>query len=172
MTATSVSRAKHDKRDVGISLEGVEKIGGSLKAMLADVFCLYLKTKNFHWHMTGRNFRDFHLLLDEHADQILAMGDPIAERARKIGAETLRSIGDVSREMRLKDNDQETVITPLAQLTELRNDNRLLARYLRETHELCSSDGDFATTSLIEVWVDETERRVWFLSEIVDHPSV
>jgi starvation-inducible DNA-binding protein len=163
---------KKNRRDTGITNESVEKIGKSLKAMLADVYCLYLKTKNFHWHMTGRSFRDFHLLLDEHADQILAMGDPIAERARKIGTDTLRSIGDISKRMRLKDNVEETVMTPLAQFTELRDDNRLLARYLRESHELCSSQGDFATTSLIESWIDETERRVWFLSEIVEHPSV
>jgi starvation-inducible DNA-binding protein len=162
---------KKNRRDTGITNESVEKIGKSLKAMLADVFCLYLKTKNFHWHMTGQSFRDFHLLLDEQADQILAMGDPIAERARKIGTDTLRSIGDISKQMRLKDNVEETVMTPLAQLIELRDDNRLLARYLRESHELCSSQGDFATTSLIEGWIDETERRVWFLSEIVEHPS-
>ncbi len=172
MSNATAPAMKNNRRDTGITNDGVEKIGKSLKAMLADVFCLYLKTKNFHWHMTGRSFRDFHLLLDEHADQILGMGDPIAERARKISTDTLRSIGDISKQMHLKDNVEETVMTPLAQLTELRDDNRLLARYLRESHELCSSQGDFATTSLIEGWIDETERRVWFLSEIVEHPSV
>src|ERR1700743_554946 len=124
MSNATATAMKNNRRDTGITHEGIENIGKSLKAMLADIFCLYMKTKNFHWHMTGRSFRDFHLLLDEQADQILAMGDPIAERGRKIGADTLRSIGDISGHMRLKDNVEETVMTPLAQLTELRDDNR------------------------------------------------
>jgi starvation-inducible DNA-binding protein len=125
-----------------------------------------MKTKNFHWHMSGRNFRDYHLLLDEHADQIFAMTDDIAERARKIGGTTLRSIGDISRHQRLKDNNKESV-SPGEMLGDLRTDNRELTRFLRLTHEVCEKYNDVATASLIENWIDETERRTWFLSEIV-----
>jgi starvation-inducible DNA-binding protein len=149
-----------------LSREGVEEITASLRQLLADVFALYLKAKNFHWHMSGRQFRDYHLLLDEHAEQIFAMTDEIAERARKIGGSTLRSISDVSRHQRLKDNNADGV-TPKEMLTELRADNQQLTGFLRSTHEVCDKHGDVATASLIENWIDETERRTWFLSEIV-----
>jgi starvation-inducible DNA-binding protein len=132
---------------------------------LADVFALYLKTKNFHWHMTGKHFRDYHLLLDEHGDQIYAMTDDIAERARKLGGTTLRSIGDIARHQRLKDNNDKSV-SPEDMLGELCSDNRQLAAFMRETHEVCDKHGDVATASLLENWIDETERRAWFLSEI------
>jgi starvation-inducible DNA-binding protein len=137
-----------------------------LRQLLADVFSLYLKTKNFHWHMSGRHFRDYHLLLDEHADQIFAMTDDIAERARKIGGSTLRSIGDIARHQRLKDNDDENVV-PQKMLSELRGDNMQLTRFLRAAHETCEKHNDVASTSLIETWIDQTERRTWFLAEIV-----
>jgi starvation-inducible DNA-binding protein len=142
----------------------VTDISESLRRLLADAFCLYLKTKTFHWHMTGSHFRDYHLLLDEQADQVFAMTDVIAERARKIGGDTLRSIGDISRRQRLRDNDEKT-LTPQKMLSELRDDNSLLTVYLRETHETCAKHNDVATTSLIEVWIDEAERRTWFLAE-------
>jgi starvation-inducible DNA-binding protein len=144
----------------------VAEISGALRPLLADVFALYLKTKNFHWHMSGSHFRDYHLLLDEHADQIFAMTDDIAERARKIGGTTLRSIGDVSRHQRLKDNNDESV-PPREMLAELCADNLELTRFLRSTHEICDRHNDVATASLIEVWIDQTERRTWFLTEIV-----
>jgi starvation-inducible DNA-binding protein len=152
--------------EVDLSKEAVAEITEALKAMLADVFSLYLKTKNFHWHITGHHFRDHHLLLDEHADQIFAMSDQIAERARKIGGSTLRSIGDISRHQRLKDNDRDN-LCPEEMLSELRDDNLQLVRFLRGAHELCAQRNDVATTSLIEVWIDESERRAWFLREIV-----
>src|SRR5271167_3922548 len=149
-----------------LSREGVTEITAALRQLLADAFALYLKTKNFHWHMTGRHFRDYHLLLDEHADQIFAMTDDIAERARKIGETSLRSIGDISRHQRLTDNDDEDV-APNGMLTELNADNQALTRYFRSAHELCEKYEDVATASLIEVWIDQTERRTWFLSEVV-----
>src|SRR5713101_6542848 len=145
--------------------KGVTDIAGSLRQLLADVFALYLKTKNFHWHMSGRHFRDYHLLLDEHGVQIFAMTDDIAERARKIGGNTLHSISDISRHQRSKDNNEESV-TPQQMLRELRADNQHLTQSLRSAHELCEEHNDVATASLIETWIDETERRVWFLSEI------
>jgi starvation-inducible DNA-binding protein len=148
-----------------IEHDGVVEISKELRHLLGDAFALYMKTKNFHWHMSGRNFRDYHLLLDEHADQIFAMTDDIAERARKIGGTTLRSIGDISRHQRLKDNNNEFV-SPGEMLGDLRTDNRELTRFLRITHEVCEKYNDVATTSLIENWIDETERRTWFLSEI------
>jgi starvation-inducible DNA-binding protein len=144
----------------------VDEICEGLKHLLADVFALYLKTKNFHWHMTGKHFRDYHLLLDEHGDQIYAMTDDVAERARKLGGTTLRSIGDIARHQRLKDNDDEGV-SPEDMLTDLHSDNRQLAASMRDLHEVCDKHGDVATASLIENWIDETERRTWFLSEIV-----
>jgi starvation-inducible DNA-binding protein len=144
----------------------VRDIPAALRALLADVFALYLKTKNFHWHMSGSHFRDYHLLLDEQSDQVFAMTDDIAERARKIGGTTLRSISDISRHQRLKDNNAEFV-APQDMLIELRGDNQQLTRDLRSTHELCARHGDVATASLIENWIDETERRAWFLSEVV-----
>src|SRR5438105_12177115 len=140
-------------------------ISAAMNAILADVFALYLKTKNFHWHMSGPHFRDYHLLLDEHADQLFAMTDPIAERIRKIGGLTLRSIGHISRVQRVLDNDVEYV-EPLDMIAELADDNKTLAARLREAHNVCAEHRDVATASLIEVWIDETERRTWFLSEI------
>jgi starvation-inducible DNA-binding protein len=145
----------------------VEEISSELRTLLADTFALYLKTKNFHWHMTGKNFRDYHLLLDEHGDQIFAMTDPIAERARKLGGTTIHSIGEIATHQRLKDNNAQHV-SPKAMLSELFADNRQLTAFLRAAHEVCENHNDVATTSLIEVWIDETERRSWFLGEIVD----
>ena len=142
------------------------EICNALRALLADVFALYVKTKNFHWHISGRHFRDYHLLLDEHAEQIFAMTDEIAERARKLGGTTLRSVGDIARHQRVRDNDAEAV-DALDMLRELRDDNRHLTRSLRSAHELCERHNDVATTSLIENWIDESERRSWFLREIV-----
>jgi len=133
------------------------------------VFALYVKTKNFHWHMTGKHFRDYHLLLDEHGDQIFAMTDDIAERARKIGGATLRSISDISKHQRLPDNNEDFV-GPEEMLTELRTDNLELTRLLRQTHEICEKHDDVATASLIENWIDETERRTWFLAEVTQAP--
>jgi len=139
-------------------------ISAAMNAILADVFALYLKTKNFHWHMSGPHFRDYHLLLDEHADQLFAMTDPIAERVRKIGGLTLRSIGQISRMQRVLDNDAEYV-EPLDMLAELADDNKTMTARLREAHNVCDEHRDVATASLIEVWIDETERRTWFLFE-------
>jgi starvation-inducible DNA-binding protein len=144
----------------------VVEISTELRELLADVFALYVKTKNFHWHMSGSHFRDYHLLLDEQGTQIFAMTDEIAERARKIGGPTLRSISDISKHQRLKDNNAES-IAPEQMLRELREDNLELTRNLRSAHELCEKYNDVATASLIENWIDETERRTWFLSEIV-----
>ncbi len=162
-TKHSTKEALNTPTDLG--RDGVEEICGELRTLLADVFTLYVKTKNFHWHMSGRFFRDYHLLLDEHADQIFAMTDDVAERARKIGGTTLHSIGDIARLQRLKDNDEDFV-TPSEMLAELCEDNQQLTRSLRATHEVCDRHDDVATASLIEVWIDETERRTWFLSEI------
>jgi len=128
------------------------------------VFALYLKTKNFHWHVSGPHFRDYHLLLDEQANELFATADPIAERVRKLGGTTLRSIGQISRLQRVMDNDADCV-TPLHILAELREDNRLLASRMREAHAVCEGHGDVSTTSLIEIWIDEAERRIWFLYE-------
>jgi starvation-inducible DNA-binding protein len=142
------------------------EIGTELQVLLADVFALYLKTKNFHWHVGGPHFRDYHLMLDEQGDQLFAMTDEIAERARKIGARTIRSIGDIARSQRLTDNDKHEV-TSRAMMRELLDDNRRLNEFLRSTHAVCEERGDVATASLLENWIDETERRAWFLSEIV-----
>jgi len=150
----------------GFSEEAVTAISEVLRPLLADVFCLYVKTKNFHWHMSGRHFRDYHLLLDEQAEQIFAMTDDIAERARKLGGTTLRSISDIARHQRLNDNDRER-IAPREMLTDVLDDNRQLAGFLRSAHEVCERHGDVATTSLIEVWIDQTERRAWFLNQTV-----
>src|SRR5213595_2852902 len=158
------------RRDVPLAVptdltrSAVKDIAGAMNAILADVFALYLKTKNFHWHMSGRHFRDYHLLLDEHSDQLYAMTDPIAERIRKIGGLTLRSIGRIARTQRVLDNDAEYV-EPLDMLAELAEDNRTMTARLREAHNVCEEHRDVATTSLIEVWIDETERRTWFLFE-------
>ena len=142
----------------------VRDVAGALKILLADMFALYIKTKNFHWHMSGPHFRDYHLLLDEQADQIFATTDDIAERARKIGGTTIRSIGEIDRTKRVLDNDAEFV-TPMDMLAELRDDNKDLTARMRETHDLCNEHGDVATASLLENWIDEAERRTWFLFE-------
>lgn len=147
-----------------LKASATKDIAGGMNAILADVFALYLKTKNFHWHMSGPHFRDYHLLLDEQADQIFAMTDPLAERVRKVGGLTLRSIGHIARLQRMRDNDAEYV-TPQDMLAELREDNLTLAMRLREMHEVCEGHRDIASASLIESWVDETERRTWFLFE-------
>jgi len=141
-----------------------KEISGALNALLADMFALYLKTKNFHWHVSGPSFRDYHLLLDEQATQIYETTDPIAERVRKLGGTTLRSIGQISRLQRVLDNEADYV-TPLDMLAELRDDNQQLVSRMREAHNVCDEHGDVATASLIEVWIDEAERRVWFLYE-------
>jgi starvation-inducible DNA-binding protein len=162
------------KRDIPLTVptdltrSAVKDIAGAMNAILADVFALYLKTKNFHWHMSGPHFRDYHLLLDEQADQIYAMGDPIAERIRKVGGSTLRSIGHIARLQRIKDNDADYV-EPLDMLAELREDNQALAARLREVHDVVDEARDIATASLIENWIDETERRTWFLFEASRH---
>ena len=147
-----------------LNAEGVSEISSSLRELLADVFALYVKTKNFHWHMSGPHFRDYHLLLDEHGEQIFAMTDDIAERARKIGGTTLRSISDISEHQRLHDNNAEFV-GPKEMLAELVEDNQQLTKFLRSTHDICDRHNDVATASLIENWIDESERRTWFLSE-------
>lgn len=147
-----------------LSHAAVKDISGAMNAILADVFALYVKTKNFHWHMSGPHFRDYHLLLDKHADQLFAMTDPVAERVRKIGGLTLHSIGEIAHTQRVLDNDAEYV-EPLDMLAELADDNKTLAARLREAHNVCDEHRDFATASLIEVWIDETERRTWFLFE-------
>jgi len=139
-------------------------ISAAMNAILADVFALYLKTKNFHWHMSGHHFRDYHLLLDENGDQLFAMTDAIAERVRKIGGLTLHSIGEIARTQRVLDNDAQYV-EPLDMLAELADDNKTLTSRLREAHNVCDEHRDVATASLIEVWIDETERRTWFLFE-------
>lgn len=151
-----------------LKLSAVKDIAGAMNAVLADVFALYLKTKNFHWHMSGPHFRDYHLLLDEHADQIFAMTDPIAERIRKIGGLTIRSIGHVARVQRVLDNDADYVEAE-DMLAELLEDNKTLTARLREAHGVCEEHNDVATASLIESWVDETERRTWFLFEASRH---
>ena len=147
-----------------LSPAATKDIAAAMNGILADVFALYMKTKNFHWHMSGPHFRDYHLLLDEQADQLYAMTDPIAERVRKVGGPTLKSIGHIARTQRVLDNDGEYV-DPQDMLAELREDNKDLAARFREAHNVCDEHRDVATASLIEVWLDETERRTWFLFE-------
>ncbi len=147
-----------------LKADATRDISGAMNAILADVFALYLKTKNFHWHMSGPHFRDYHLLFDEQGDQLFAMTDPIAERIRKLGGTTIRSIGHIARLQRVADNDAPYV-EPEDMLAELREDNQTLAARLREAHGVCEEYDDVATASLIEVWIDETERRTWFLFE-------
>lgn len=147
-----------------LARKGVNDITAALNGILADVFAIYLKTKNFHWHMSGPHFRDYHVMLDEQADQIYAMTDPIAERIRKLGGTTLRSIGHIARTQRVLDNDAEFV-EPSDMLAELRDDNTGLVARLIEAHSVCDEHHDIASASLIEVWIDETERRTWFLFE-------
>ena len=148
----------------GFGANAIQDLAGSLNALLADMFALYMKTKNFHWHVSGPHFRDYHLLLDEQAAQIFAVTDAVAERVRKLGGTTLHSIGEIGRLQRLLDNDADYV-TPLDMLAELRDDNRQLVSEMRRTHALCDEHGDVATASLIEVWIDEAEQRAWFLFE-------
>src|SRR5437870_9274877 len=169
-SSTKTSELLHERgaplaTPTDLTRSATKDIAAAMNAILADVFALYLKTKNFHWHMSGSHFRDYHLLLDEHADQLFAMTDPIAERIRKVGGLTLRSIGHISRNQRVLDNDAEYV-EPLDMIEELADDNKTLAARLREAHNVCEEHRDAATASLIEVWIDETERRTWFLSEI------
>jgi len=147
-----------------LTAKATRDVTGAMNALLADVFALYLKTKNFHWHLSGPHFRDYHLMFDEQGDQIFAMTDPIAERVRKIGGMTIRSIGHISRLQRVLDNDADYV-EPDDMLAELCEDNKTLAARLREAHNVCDEHRDIATASLIEVWIDETERRTWFLFE-------
>jgi starvation-inducible DNA-binding protein len=148
----------------GLNAAATKDISAAMNAILADAFALYMKTKNFHWHMSGPHFRDYHLLLDEQADQVFAMTDPIAERVRKLGGSTLKSIGHIARAQRVLDNNADYV-TPMDMLAELREDNKQFAARLREAHGVCDEYHDIATVSLIEVWIDETERRTWFLFE-------
>jgi starvation-inducible DNA-binding protein len=150
----------------GLSPDQTAEIGQTLNALLADVFALYLKTKNFHWHMAGPHFRDYHLLLDEHSDQLFDMTDDIAERCRKLGLTTLRSISDITKNQRLKDNNQEKVATR-DMLAELCRDNAQLTSFMREAHDICDEHKDVATASLLENWIDESERRTWFLTQIL-----
>ena len=147
-----------------LSAAATKDIAAAMNGILADVFALYLKTKNFHWHLSGPHFRDYHMLLDEHGDQLFAMTDPIAERVRKLGGQTLKSIGQISRIQRVLDNDADYV-EPLDMLAELAEDNRAVTARLREAHNVCDEHQDVATSSLIEVWIDESERRTWFLFE-------
>jgi starvation-inducible DNA-binding protein len=167
-TNVRTSKDAHVREHLGtptdLKSEATRDISAALAGLLADVFALYMKTKNFHWHMSGPHFRDYHLLLDEQGDQIFAMTDPMAERARKIGGTTLRSVGDISRRQRLLDNDADYV-DPKDMLAELRDDNKALTASLRGVHNVCDEYGDVATASLLEVWIDETERRTWFLFE-------
>jgi len=169
-TSKAVQVGKREKETLvtptDLSHDAVVEISNALRQLLADVFGLYVKTKNFHWHMSGPHFRDYHLLLDEQGEQIFAMTDDIAERARKIGGTTLHSVSDISRHQRLKDNDEEFV-APRDMLVELCADSQEMTRNLRYTHEICEQHDDVATASLIEVWIDETERRTWFLSETI-----
>lgn len=170
---TSDTRKKKDltqRRDAPLATPtdlkagATRDIAAAMNAVLADVFAMYLKTKNFHWHMSGPHFRDCHLMLDDQADQLYAMTDPIAERIRKVGGRTLRSIGHIARSQRVLDNDADFV-EPADMLAELRDDNQALAANLRTAHDLCNEHRDIASASLIEVWIDETERRTWFLFE-------
>ncbi len=166
--ASRRAAALHVRNDLGE--DAARDIAGALTGVLADMFALYLKTKNFHWHLSGPHFRDYHLMLDEQGDQIFATTDVLAERARKVGGTTLRSIGHIQRLQRLADNDAEYV-TPEDMLAELADDNRRLSAFLREAHGVCDSYGDVASTSLIEVWIDEAERRAWFLFESTRRPA-
>jgi starvation-inducible DNA-binding protein len=175
------SKSDQEKTDAGaanpalrtptnLKPEATGEIANALNGVLADVFALYMKTKNFHWHMSGPHFRDYHLLLDDQATELFAMTDPLAERIRKLGGNTLRSIGHVSRLQRIPDNDADFV-EPSSMLTELCDNNRSLAGSLREAHEICDDNRDIASASLIENWIDETEERTWFLFEAVRGPD-
>jgi starvation-inducible DNA-binding protein len=161
-------RAAPLKTPTRLTEEATRDIAAALTTLLADVFAVYLKTKNFHWHMSGPYFRDYHLLLDEQSNQIFATTDPMAERARKVGGKTLHSTGQITKLQRILDNDADFV-TPSDMLAELREDNLALAGYMRETHSLCGEYNDVATASLLENWIDEAEQRVWFLFESGRH---
>lgn len=169
MTDTRTLRQAHTRERLGTPTDlheaATRDIAAALRALLADVFVLYLKTKNFHWHTSGTHFREHHRLLDEQGAQLFAMTDPIAERARKIGGTSLRSIGHIARKQRLLDNDAEYV-SPEGMLAELRDDNRELVSIMRQVHVLCDTHGDLGTASMLEVWIDEAEGRVWFLYEM------
>src|SRR5579871_5905998 len=164
--ALETSRKHNDALDTPTDLSGdaVREISAAINGVLADSFALYLKTKNFHWHISGPHFRDYHLLLDEQGEQIFATTDPLAERVRKIGGTTLRSIGQIAKLQRIQDNDAEYV-SPADMLAELHDDNKKLVAHMREAHEVCDENDDCASTSLLEVWIDEAERRTWFLFE-------
>ncbi len=164
MTDVAARRKAPLATPTDLKSNAVRDLSGALNALVADTLALYLKTKNFHWHVSGIHFRDLHLLFDEHGDQIFAMTDPLAERVRKIGGTTLRSIGHIARLQRVEDNDADFV-TPQDMLAELREDNKDLVARMREVHDLCAEHRDVATASLLENWIDETERRVWFLYE-------
>ena len=161
---TKARRAAPLKTPSDLGAEAKKDLSGALNILLADLFALYLKTKNFHWHISGPHFRDYHLLLDEQADQIYSITDTVAERVRKLGGSTIRSIGQIAKLQRMLDNDAEYV-SPLDMLAELREDNQRLIAYMRETHALCDERGDVATASLVEVWIDDAEKRVWYLFE-------
>ena len=164
-TELQVRKAAAHTQPTDIAPESVKEISAALTALLADAFALYIKTKNFHWHMSGVHFRDYHLLLDEHGDQLFAMTDDIAERVRKIGGTTLRSIGHIARIKRIADNDADYV-TPEDMLSELWEDNKSLVLTMRSAHDLCDEAGDVASASVLENWIDEAQRRAWFLYEI------
>jgi starvation-inducible DNA-binding protein len=167
MSTTSAKEARtreHLGTPTDLKPQASRDISAALGGLLADVYALYIKTKNFHWHMSGPHFRDYHLLLDEQSDQIFAMADPIAERARKLGGTTIRSIGDIARQKRIADNDADYV-DPQDMLAELAEDNKHLVSIMREVHNTCDAHHDIATASLLEVWIDESERRTWFLFE-------
>ncbi|MBB3771708.1 starvation-inducible DNA-binding protein [Angulomicrobium tetraedrale] len=163
-TAAKARRTAPLQTPTDLGTDATRDVSAALTALLADVFVLYVKTKNFHWHMSGPHFRDYHLMLDDQGEQIFAMTDAIAERARKIGGTTLRSVGHIKRLQRIPDNDAEFV-TPEDMLAELAEDNKKLTSILREVHAVAEEYNDVATTSLLEVWIDETERRTWFLWE-------
>ena len=164
MTATAHKESNDLLTPTDLPRKGAEQVAEELRHLLADIYALYFKTKNFHWHMSGPHFRDYHLLLDEQAEQIFEVTDDIAERVRKIGGNTLHSVGEIKSHTRILDNDAEYV-TPQDMLAELKGDNSDLVTRMREAHELSSEHGDVATTSLLETWIDEAERRVWFLFE-------
>jgi starvation-inducible DNA-binding protein len=165
-TTTEALSARAEKRTGALAPAAVMEISKDLRVLLADVFALYVKTKGFHWHITGRHFRDYHLMLDEQAEQIFAMTDEIAERGRKIGGTTLHSIGDIAQHKRLSDDTSS--VSAEGMLSILAADNSQLLANLRRSHELCEHHNDFATTSMIEIWIDQTERRVWFLNSTLE----
>jgi len=158
------ARSAQLKTPSDLGAEATRDLSGALNILLADLFALYLKTKNFHWHVSGPHFRDYHVMLDEQAEQIFVMTDTTAERVRKLGGGTIRSIGQIGKLQRVLDNDAE-YMSPLDMLAELREDNQRLAAHMRGTHGVCDERGDVATASLLEVWIDETEKRVWYLFE-------